>query len=189
VLIMGEANIGHEYYQLPIVPLGALYFGAFAGPAFEGNWRPVQGMGLARAAVLATLLTIIGVVGFYYSGVINTHFRPNTLDVRVLQAGQAVERVVPGDALMIVADDYGSTSPLLLYFAHRKGWSFDVENLYPQVIEGLKRKGARFFVSTVWSRIERERPDTAAYLQLYRRLDLHDEPRDTVVFELGIRDE
>jgi 4-amino-4-deoxy-L-arabinose transferase-like glycosyltransferase len=189
VLVMGEANIGHEYYQLPIVPLGALYFGAFAGPALEGNWKPVQGMGLARAAVLAALLTIIGVVGFYYSGVINSHFRPNALDVRALQAGKAVERAAPGDALMIVADDYGSQSPLLLYFAHRKGWSFDVENLYPQVIEGLKRKGARFFVSTVWSRIERERPDTAAYLQLYRRLDLHDEPRDTVVFELSSRDE
>ena len=86
---------------------------------------------------------------------------------------------------MVVVDDYGVTSPLLLYFAHRKGWSFDVEDVHPQVIDGLKRRGARFFVSTVWSRIERERPETADYLRLYRQLDLHDAPRDTVVFDIS----
>ena len=185
VLLMGEAHIGHEYYQLPIVPLGALYFGALIRPVFD--WSNTAGhiAGLGRAAMLATLLLVIGVTSFYYSGIINSHFRPNFLDVRVLQAGQAVEGVVPRNALTIVADDYGVTSPLLLYFAHRKGWSFDVEDLQPPVIDGLKRRGARFFASTVWSRIERERPDTAAYLRLYPRVDLRDEPRDTVVFDLS----
>jgi 4-amino-4-deoxy-L-arabinose transferase-like glycosyltransferase len=190
VLIMAEANIGHEYYQLPLVPLGAMYFGAFIGPAFEAGWRPARGLGLARPAAFAIVLAIIGGVGFFYSGIINSHFRPNNLDVRALQAGQAIERVVPGDALLVVADDYGSTSPLLLYFAHRKGWSFDLENLFPQVIEGLKaQQGARFFVTTVWSRIEHERPDTAAYLRFYQRLALHGEPADTAVFDLGRRTE
>jgi len=189
VLLMGKGHISHEYYQLPVVPLGALYFGAFARPAFDWSERLGRGARLGRAAVLATLLLIIGATGFYYSGVINSHFRPNSLDVRVLQAGQAVGRVVPGDALTVVADDYGASSPLLLYFAHRKGWSFDVENLYPQVIDGLKRRGARFFASTVWSRIERERPETAAYLRFYRQLDLHEEPSDTVVFDLSMRAE
>jgi hypothetical protein len=202
VLVMGEANIGHEYYQLPIVPLGALYFGAFAGPALERYWsgepepglrasteRTDTGAGVARGIVLAVVLAIVGGVGFYYSGIINSHFRPDSPDVRVVQAGQAVAEVVPEDALLIVADDYGSTSPLLLYFAHRKGWSFDVENLFPQMIDGLKQKGARYFVSTVWSRVQHERPDAAAYLQFFRKVDLHGEPPDTVVFELVRRDE
>ena len=184
ILLMGEAHIGHEYYQLPLVPLGALYFGAFAGPAFAWRPSPNPATGLGRAVVMAVVLVVIGATGFYYSGIINSHFRPNNLDVRALQAGQAVARVVPDDALAIVVDDYGATSPLLLYFAHRKGWSFDPEDVHPQVIEGLKRKGARFFVSTVWSRIEQERPETAAYLRLYRQSDLHDAPRDTVVFDL-----
>jgi hypothetical protein len=185
VLLMGEAHIGHEYYQLPIVPLGALYFGALIRPVFDWSNTAGHTAGLGRAAMLATLLLVIGVTSFYYSGIINSHFRPNFLDVRVLQAGQAVEGVVPRNALTIVADDYGVTSPLLLYFAHRKGWSFDVEDLQPPVIDGLKRRGARFFASTVWSRIERERPDTAAYLRLYPRVGLRDEPRDTVVFDLS----
>ena len=134
---------------------------------------------------MAGLLILIGATGFYYSGIINSHFRPANLDVRALEAGQAVERVVPGGDLMVVVDDYGVTSPLLLYFAHRKGWSFDVEDVYPQVIDGLKRRGARFFVSTVWSRIEHERPETAAYLALYQRVDLAGAPKDMAVFDLG----
>ena len=181
ILVAGEGHIGHEYYQLPIVPVGALYFGAFAAPVFDAQTGNVPPW---RTVVLAPLLAIVAVTGFYYSGVINSHFRPNNPDIRVLEAGQAVERVVPADALVIVIDDYGATSPLLLYFAHRKGWSFDVENVYPPVIDGLKRQGARFFASTVWSRIERERPDTAAYLRLHRRMDLRGEPADTVVFDL-----
>ncbi|MEP7307122.1 MAG: glycosyltransferase family 39 protein [Acidobacteriota bacterium] len=186
VLLMGEAHIGHEYYQLPVVPLGALYFGAFAGPVFaQRETSAGRSTGLGARAVLAALLVAIGATSFYYSGIINSHFRPNNLDVRVLEAGQAVERVVPGDGLMVVVDDYGATSPLLLYFAHRKGWSFDVEDVHPQVVDGLKRRGAGYFVSTVWSRIERERPETADYLRLYRRLELRDAPRDTVVFDIS----
>lgn len=184
VLVMGEANSGHDYYQLPIVPLGALYFAAFAGPTFDlGIARP------ARAAAFAGALAIVGGVGFFYSGVVNSHYRPANQDIRVLQAGQAVERVVPGDALLAVVDDYGSTSPLLLYFAHRKGWSFDVENMFPQVVEGLKSHGARYFVTTVWSRFERERPDMTTYLRFYKRVDLEGAPADMAVFDLERREE
>ena len=89
----------------------------------------------------------------------------------MLQAGQAVERVVPGDALAIVADDYGVTSPLLLYFAHRKGWSFDVEDLHPQVIDGLKRQGrAVLREHRVVAASSRSVPRRPAYLRFYRQV-------------------
>jgi hypothetical protein len=143
--------------------------------------------GWAIPALLAVMMTVIASVGFFYSGIINSHFRPNALDVRVLDAGQAVERVVPGDALSVVVDDYGATSPLLLYYAHRKGWSFDVDNLSPKMIDGLRRQGARFFVTTVWSRIEREKPDAATYLRYVRRVEVAGAPPDTAVFALNER--
>ena len=143
---------------------------------------------MVRPVGLAAALIVVGAVGFYYSGIINSHFRPNNLDVRVQQAGSTVQSVVPADALIVVVDDYGATSPLLLYYAHRKGWSFDVENVQPQVIDGLRRMNARFFVSTVWSRVEHDRPDAAAYLHLYRRVPLHDEPPGMAIFDLTARD-
>jgi 4-amino-4-deoxy-L-arabinose transferase-like glycosyltransferase len=187
IIIMGEAHIGHEYYQLPIVPLGALYAAFFIRPFFSWTEEGSPSVAYARTGLVAVLLLVIGGTGFYYSGIINSHFRPRNLDVRVLQAGEAVARATPDDALAVVVDDYGATSPLLLYFAHRKGWSFDVEDVHPQVVEGLKRRGARFFVTTVWSRIEQENPETAAYLRFHRQVGLQGEPKDTVVFDVSDR--
>jgi len=184
LLVAGEANISHEYYQLPMIPLAGLYLGAVAGPVFGGDWTLRKGRGLIRPVVLAT----IGIAGFYYSGVIVSHFRPDRLDMRVLLAGAAVQRVVPEDALVVVVDDYGVTSPMLLYFAHRKGWSFGVENLRPQVIDGLKRQGARFFATSLWSRVEAEQPETAYYLKTFPRLELGDAPADMAVFDLTARE-
>jgi hypothetical protein len=143
----------------------------------------------ARLAGLTAVLALVGYVGFFYSGIINSHFRPNSLDVRLLAAGSAVEQAVPPDALVVVADDYGVTSPLLLHFARRKGWSFDVANLQPAVLDGLRRRGARYFATTVLSRIEREAPHTAEYLRYLSRVPLVNAPGDTAVFELGRRAE
>jgi 4-amino-4-deoxy-L-arabinose transferase-like glycosyltransferase len=176
VLVAGEGNRAHDYYQLPIVPAASLYFASVAAPIFASGPSAV-----ARGVVLA----IVAVVGFYYSGVVNSHFRPNTLDVRLAQAGAAAERVVSPDTLAVVVDDYGVTSPLLLYYMHRKGWSFDVNDLRPEVIEGLKRKGAGYFVTTVWSPIQERRPEAAAYLELHPRVALEGAPRDTIAFDLS----
>jgi len=182
ILVMGEANISHEYYQLPLVPLAALYLGACAGPIFDGSWALVRERGAAKLAALA----VIGIAGFYYSGVILTHFRPDNLDIRMWQAGQAMNRIVPADAETIVVDDYGITSPMLLYFAHRKGWSFGPDDLYPQVLDGLKHRGARYFVTTAWSDIERVSPDAATYLKMFPKVALPaDAPGNMMAFDIG----
>jgi hypothetical protein len=68
---------------------------------------------------------------------------------------------------------------------HRKGWSFDVNDLRPEVIVGLKRKGAGYFVTTVWSPIQERRPEAAAYLELHPRVALEGAPRDTIAFDLS----
>jgi hypothetical protein len=183
ILVMREVNFTHEYYQLPLVPVGALYFGAALAPFFAGSWAPITGNGLGRAVVLVAAAAL----GFYYSGVVRTHYLMGNLDERIFLAGHAVERVVPARSLLIVADDHGVTSPLLLYFAHRKGWSFDVENLYPQVIDGLRRQGATYFATTRWSDVKLVHPETAYYLETFPQVALSAEPFDTKVFDIGAR--
>ena len=181
IVIMGEVNFTHEYYQLPLVPLGALYFGAALAPFFAGSWAPIKDNGLGRAVVLMAA----AVLGFYFSGVARTHYLLGNLDERIFLAGRAVERAVPSRSLLIVADDHGVTSPLLLYFAHRKGWSFDPENLYPQVIDGLRRQGANYYATTRWSDVKRAHPETAYYLETFPQVALNAEPFDTKVFDIG----
>jgi hypothetical protein len=86
---------------------------------------------------------------------------------------------------VVVVDEYGITSPMLLYFSHRKGWSFDPATLHPLVIEGLKRRGARYFVSTVWTGFERVNADAARYLRTFPQVATPPEVPDLVVFDIG----
>jgi hypothetical protein len=92
--------------------------------------------------------------------------------------------VTTDNDLAIVVDDYGIMSPILLYFAHLKGWSFDVGDVTPQVIGNLRGLGARYFVTTQWSTFKQARPEAAAFLERYRAVSLPGAPGDTMMFEL-----
>ena len=87
----------------------------------------------------------------------------------------------PDNELAVVVDDYGIMSPILLYFAHLKGWSFDPPDVTPQVVDNLRRLGARYFVTTQWSNLSRVRPDTADFLQRFEELTIPGAPADTSV--------
>jgi hypothetical protein len=186
VLVAGGGHMGHDYYQLPLVPIGALYFAGAAWPVFDGSWiRRAIGPGIGPRVATALAIGAIGVLGFLRSGVIERHFRPDNLDVRVWLAGQAIDAAAEDNALMVVVDDYGVNSPVLLYFAHARGWSLDAATATAYAVRGLQsRKGARYFATTRWSDVARKQPDLAAFLASRRRLVLNNAPKDTVMYEL-----
>ena len=84
----------------------------------------------------------------------------------------------------MVVDDYGVNSPMLLYFAHAKGWSFDADTVTAHVVRTLEAQGARYFASTKWAALRRRQPELAAYLQTRRALVMAGAPADTVLFDL-----
>jgi hypothetical protein len=183
--IAGEVHRVHEYYQLPFVVIGAIYFGVVAWPLFDGAWIQSQfGSRLAGTAVEAAVVVGLGLASLYCSSVTQLYFAPRGMAERMQQAGTAIDRVTTDNDLAIVVDDYGIMSPILLYFTHLKGWSFDVGDLTPQVIDNLRKLGARYFVTTQWSHFKQVRPEAAAYLERYRSVDLPGAPGDTVMVEL-----
>ena len=186
ILVAGEGNRAHDYYQIPIVPVGALFFAAAAWPLFDGAWIAARiARGAKGVALAATVLLAVGLVTFYYSGVITTHFRPHTLDYRNLQAGASIDAATTDEAIAIVVDDYGMTSPVLLYLANLRGWSFDVSHVSSALIAWLHKRGANLFVTTQWSRIQADVPEAAAYLAHFDQMPLAGAPSDTVVFDLS----
>jgi hypothetical protein len=139
-------------------------------------WAPV---------VTGAMVTAVAVLMFFESGVIRTHFRPSRLDMEMQQAGTAIDRSLgDSDAMLIVVDEYGVTSPVLLYFAHRRGWSFGPRDLTPATIEWLRRRGAGYFVTTEWQDVTAHNPDLAKYVERYRQLSLDGQPPQTRVFDL-----
>jgi 4-amino-4-deoxy-L-arabinose transferase-like glycosyltransferase len=185
LFIAGEVHRVHEYYQLPFVVIGAIYFGAVAWPLFDGAWIRSQFGRRATSTVLeAGIIVGLGLAGFYCSSVTQAYFAPRGMAERMQQAGAAIDRITTDNDVAIVVDDYGIMSPILLYFAHLKGWSFDVGDVTPQVVDNLRRLGARYFVTTQWSHFKQARPEAAAYLERYRTVDLPGAPADTIMMEL-----
>jgi len=118
------------------------------------------------------------------SRVIDRHFRPESPDVRMLRAGQAIAAAAEDGALIVVVDDYGVNSPMLLYFAHARGWSLDADTARADAVRGLTSKGARYFATTRLSDVVRRQPDLALYLGSKRSVPLNQAPANTALFDL-----
>jgi hypothetical protein len=56
-----------------------------------------------------------------------------------------IEKSIPADALCIVGND--ESGHILLYYLHRKGWTFDHDSLSSARLQELRSKGARYLIS------------------------------------------
>ena len=158
ILVTAEGNIHHEFHQLPMLPPAALLFGLAAAPAFDGTWLREQGGRWLGAIGSAVTLAAVALMSFNYSGVVQNFFRPDRLDMIPIDAGRVMQSAIPEPTALIVTveyEEYGNNSPILLYWAHRRGWSFDKTSITPQVIELLRKDfGARYFATTIWPVLE-----------------------------------
>jgi 4-amino-4-deoxy-L-arabinose transferase-like glycosyltransferase len=184
------ANVqrGHEYYQLPFVVVAAMFFGGAAWPLFDDAWLTRHlGGGRWLLPSYAVIIALLAISSIYSSGAIRIFFEPQDATERMRQAGRAIDVITDDNDLAVVVDDYGIMSPILLYFAHLKGWSFEPTDVSPAVIDNLRRLGARYFVTTRWRELQRERPEAAAFLESYQDLSISGVPADTRLIDLRLR--
>lgn len=195
VIVVGQGNLNHEYYQLPVLPPLALFFGVAAAPVFGGQvWRSLIASPLwSRAALIVTAGAVVGLSlwGFYKSNVIRDFFRPDQLDMLPVEVGEAVQEITPQDAAFVVVEHVetvnAANSPMLLYHARRRGWTFDLVSLTPEVVHALSNRGADYFLTTVWSDLAERQPDVAEFLTAQEEVPLAAAPPDTRMFRLTPR--
>jgi hypothetical protein len=187
VFAVGTGNLGHEYYQLPVLAPAALFFGVAAAPMFDGEFLRRK-IGVVGPLAAAVALTILGVISFSESFVVRNFFRPELLDYRPIEAGAAIDEAIPRDALLIVvefaASDNAANAPMLLYHSRRKGWSFDLRGLTAEAVQELRMRGAEYFATIVWSELQQIQPHFARYLETQEEVQLLNPPKDTRVFRL-----
>jgi hypothetical protein len=168
ILVAAEGNRWHEFYQLPLLLPAALYFGFAARPVFDGEWLGRLAPFRLGAVVAAVALVAIAAEGFDRSRAVPELFRPTNLRLRPVRMGQRLQSLTPPGALLVTVEyeQFGGNSPVILYHARRRGWSFDSTSITPEVIKLLQtRHGANYFVTLIWSDIVRRRPEVAAYLE------------------------
>lgn len=182
VVVSLRGQLPHEFHQLPTMPPLALYFGMGAAPLFalRGSWGAWR---YGAAVAVALVLTGAAVHGFKHSGVVEHLYRVDNMNDALINAGNVIGQHTPADALVatIEYDRFGTNSPMLLYYSHRKGWSFDATSISVPVIEHLRdRYGVRYVALTDWPTVLTLRSDVAAWLVTKRVVvlpDVHDRYR------------
>lgn len=167
VIVAAQGQWYHEFHQLPVLPPLALLFGAAAAPLFDAAF-------LRRFAPLPLAILVVGAgwgaasfAAFGGSGVIRQLYRPDNLAEEFIAYGSFIQSFAAPDALLITVDyeAAGVNSPMLLYYARRQGWSFDMFSISPRVIERLRTKqGVRYFVSSMGPEQMSARDDLKLYL-------------------------
>lgn len=172
MLASAVGSFYHEFHQLPLVPPAAMLFGLVAAPLFDGEWLRRRFGGWWGVPAAAALAVSLAWMAFIYSGVVRYYFRPDGLDLGTMDVGRVVrERTVPGDYVITIEfGEYGNNSPVLLYRAERRGWSFDAKTITPHVVEYLRtRYHTRYLVTTV--DIAPVNRDLALYLRDKKAID------------------
>lgn len=185
VLIAAEGQYMHEFHTLPLVPPLLLYGGFGLAPLFEGQLPGLPRA--ASAAVVSAAVALTSIQSFRGSGVDEKLYRSHDVDAGFVEWGAAV-RGLTQDVPMITVDygEGGANSPMMLYYAHRRGWSFDVHSISVEVIEHLaKTRGARYLVTSDWQELVEEKPEVAAYLASRPMLPLPPFGRDVKAFTIG----
>jgi Dolichyl-phosphate-mannose-protein mannosyltransferase len=114
VVIAGEGNYRHDWYQLSFVPAAA----ALGGRACEEVFRRLRRcIGSAPALIWA---------GLFWAGLafasylcLAPYYEPKRLPL--WQVGRQLDRITPPEALVLIADNGDPTG---LYYSKRHGWHF-----------------------------------------------------------------
>ena len=132
-VVIAKGNVTHDYYQMPLVPIGAIFIGKGVEFLLEYGRRWYhRGINFAVAGILLVLMLAFGwfeVRGYY-----------NINHPEIVEAGQAVDQLLPKDARVIAPYD---NDPSFLYQTNRHGWPISGDKV-PEWIKG----GAQYMVST-----------------------------------------
>lgn len=133
--IVAKGNVTHDYYQLPLVPIGCIFMAkGFEFLAMYGRGLLQRIVNFGLAIVFVTLMVSFGwyeVRGFF-----------NINHPEIVEAGRAVDQLTPQNAKVIAPYQADSA---FLYQTNRTGWTVG-EGLIPTFIE----EGATHLVSTTF---------------------------------------
>jgi hypothetical protein len=130
--VFAMGNVTHDYYQLPIMPIGALLVSLGFFDIINRGKTIIQKLSLGT---LASILLVISLAFGWYE--VRGFFNVN--DWNMVEAGKRVDEITPKDAIVIAPYQ---TSPAFLYNTNRHGWTMGYD------IEKKIAAGATYYVST-----------------------------------------
>lgn len=140
LIIIATGNVRHDYYQVMLVPLVCILFGR--GIIVLQQLLSNRLLPIVSSVVVSTLVLLSIVLAWTQ---VSGYFNINNWEY--IEAGEAVRRLTPEDAL-VIAPAFGDT--MFLYQTHRRGWPIGYH------IEEKIAAGATHYVSTNYEDEARE---------------------------------
>jgi len=151
LFLIPEGNYRLNYYQVPLVPLGAVLAARSLATLLEGR----AGVGQVRRRVLAGAGVVL--VAGYGAWAAPGLYRPANNVYPYYRAchavGQILDRQLPPAALLVVGEvdenagaPHRAQSPTMLYYCRRKGWQITPEEFSAATLDSLAARGADFLV-------------------------------------------
>ncbi len=214
ILIAGQGNFAHDYYQLPFMLPGVVFMAKVYSRRFEFNKhseRIPRGLPRGGASGLQTInsllenspqlaagnfkgykkdwqsLTLtIALIGIVVFSVIRYRkfLKNEDVDSSVTYQSSRLIRETTGDKDLIITITDGD--PSILYFSHRKGWVAATHEVTDEYLSKKIKKGAKYLTGVYW---RFDRPEEQEILkQILSSRDyevLHDDKKD--FFILGLK--
>ncbi|MGI5828541.1 MAG: ArnT family glycosyltransferase [Patescibacteria group bacterium] len=133
ITVIAKGNVTHDYYQMPLLPIGAI----FIAKGFE--FLMMYGSGIKQRLINFSLALFLFAIMLAF-GWYETRGFFNVNHPEIVEAGKAVDRLLPPDAKVIAPY---MTDSAFLYQTNRYGWTLG-GGLIPRFIE----EGATHLVST-----------------------------------------
>lgn len=124
--VIAKGNVTHDYYQLPIVPIGCIFMAKGIEFLYLQGHTFLKRLFYMVTAVLLVLLMLA--FGWYE---IKGYFNINRPEI--VAAGKEVDRILPKDAKVIAPYQ---NDPAFLYQTNRKGWTFGDDKIAQYIKEG-----------------------------------------------------
>ncbi|MBU3957133.1 glycosyltransferase family 39 protein [Patescibacteria group bacterium] len=140
VTIFASGNVTHDYYQIPFIPLAAIFL------AKGSYWLLVDARQQFNRLLCCLLFVVccLFMLGFSWYEVKGFYLIQGGVDL----AGLAVDELTPKDTLVLTGDSNDAT---LLYNTNRHGWTGGYASYFPNEKESLNKAremGAEFYVTT-----------------------------------------
>ena len=167
-VIAAKYNFIHEYYQVPIIPVGCLFAGKFIADFYRQN---ASGAWNKRVWFVLIMIVFIPIHSIY-----KLNKRLNYNDSYIKLGEEIKENTEPDD--LIIANQVNA-SPQIFYYGQRKGWgvTFD-QKLKPETLTEYVNKGARLYVM-VGGNLEENDPELNEFLKSQHQF-LNKDPKVTL---------
>ncbi len=144
--IGAEKTAHHTYYTIPIIAPASI----FIGYAISNCLRLITAykiVGMKRVVLLSLFVSMVASLPLISYHKITGRYKAKRLekDYPIFYAGKIVDETIPENDL-IIGGLWGG--PEILYYSNRSGWAINVISCSIESIEGLRQKGAKYFVTT-----------------------------------------